>query len=158
MLIVSMTLFYKLQRLYCIICSLVAFSHLCILIEAQKLGQRKQSGALQYYLCGSGMSQWEEHCEHFTNDNPSAPRCCSPCSESHRSIEKYSAPKQVLSRGWKTIREINLDLGYCSGNPKKASGSGVGKHLMWYLLHEGCKKNFNQGWWVKFLKKYFSWP
>lgn len=145
MLIVSMTLFYKLQRLCCIVCSLVASSHLCILIEAQKLGQHKQSGALQYYLRGSGMSQWKKQCKHFTNDNPSALQCCSPCPESQRSIEKYSAPKQGLSRGWKTTRELNLDLGYCSGNPKKASGSGVGKHLMWYLLHEGCKKILLKG-------------
>lgn len=44
----SMTLFYKLQRLRCIVCSLVVLSHLWIHIEAQKLRQRKQSGTLRY--------------------------------------------------------------------------------------------------------------
>lgn len=160
MLFVSMTLFDKLQILRCIVCSVVLFSHLWIHIEAQKLCQRKQSGALQYVaLAWAGE---KKQCEHFTS--PSAPRCFSPCPESHRSIEKYNALKQGLPGGWKTIPELNLDLCYCRGNPKKARGSGVGKHLMWFLLYEGCKKilSNSENFYTRVMSQIFSffvsWP
>lgn len=123
----------------------VVSSRLCVHIEAQKLYQCKQFGALLMSLehSVSNSFRWGKLCKHSTNENALASHRSSPGPESPRSIKKNTIPPRQECWSRKTILEQNLDPGSRGGKAASSwKGSwfwgkvdAEGKCLKWISCH-----------------------